>query len=157
MRIDHNLGELSEDLMKMAAAYEVDIAKAVRDTTAMIQTRVRANASSYTHRTTKDKRTAPHVSVGDPDGPNVRTGNYRNSIQITTGWEGALLVGYVHTNAAQARRLEYGFRGTDALGRRYNQPPYPHWGPAADWGEDVLEDLVKRRVDKAIEDFNRGR
>lgn len=157
MRIDHNLAELSEDLMRMAAAYDVDIAKAVRDTTALIKTKVRAGASTYTHRSTRDKRSAPHVTTQDPDGPNVRTGDYRRSIQATTGYEGAIPVGYVHTNAAQARRLEYGFRGTDSLGRRYNQPPYPHWQPAADWGQDKLEELVLRRVDEAIADFNRGR
>lgn len=34
------------------------------------------------------------------------------------------------TNAPQGPRLEYGFFGTDSLGRVYAQHPYPHAGPA---------------------------
>lgn len=73
----------------------------------LLTTRIKANAS------------------GRP-GPNVITGDYRRS------WQGrqsgsSYTVG---TNKPQARRLEYGFYGPDALGRVYNQPPYPHLGPA---------------------------
>lgn len=38
----------------------------------------------------------------------------------------------VGTNAPQGRRLEFGFVGADALGRVYNQPPFPHVGPAVE-------------------------
>jgi hypothetical protein len=72
-------------------------------------TRIRANAS------------------GRP-GPRVITGNYRRSWS-TRLVSGALAV-VVGTNAPQARRLEYGFSGTDSLGRRYNQPPFAHVEPA---------------------------
>lgn len=37
----------------------------------------------------------------------------------------------VGTNAVQGPRLEYGFAGTDAAGRTYHQPPYPHLRPSA--------------------------
>lgn len=150
MRIDHNLGELAEDLIKMAAAYDVNIRQAVRDVTAEIQTQVRANASTHTHRTTEAKRYAPHVSKQDPDGPNVRTGDYRRSIQASHGSEGGIPVGYVFTNAAQARRLEYGFVGEDSKGRKYRQPPYPHWQPAADKAEGRLEQAILDGIDRAI-------
>lgn len=65
-------------------------------------------------------------------GPRAPTGDYRRSWNMQNG--GGALTPWVEvgTNAAQGRRLEFGFVGTDALGRDYNQPPYPHAGPAAD-------------------------
>lgn len=79
----------------------------------LLETRIKANAS------------------GRP-GPNVITGDYRRSwtTQITHGLGGAMAT--VGTNKPQARRLEYGFYGVDALGRSYSQSPYPHVGPAVD-------------------------
>jgi hypothetical protein len=38
----------------------------------------------------------------------------------------------VGTVRPQGRRLEFGFTGTDSLGRSYDQPAYPHFGPAHD-------------------------
>ena len=80
---------------------------------AVLETMVKANAS------------------GRP-GPRVITGDYRRSItrqSTRTLGRSAVLVG---TNRPQGRRLEYGFSGTDSLGRRYSQPPYAHFGPAAE-------------------------
>lgn len=65
-------------------------------------------------------------------GPAVVSGRLRNSIVITeqgpTGkW------GYQATVAPTvkyARRLELGFSGADSLGRVYDQPAYPFFGPA---------------------------
>ena len=64
-------------------------------------------------------------------GPNAPTGNYRRSIHVEFGQAGGGLEARVGTNAPQGRRLEFGFVGTDSLGRHYNQPPFPHFGPAA--------------------------
>lgn len=75
-----------------------------------LQTRVRANAS------------------GRP-GPNIVTGDYRRSISVVKEGPTSALVG---TNRPQGRRLEFGFYGVDAIGRTYNQPPYPHFQPAID-------------------------
>jgi hypothetical protein len=65
-------------------------------------------------------------------GPGVVTGFLRNSIaaqQSTAlgefGW-----VTTVYPAGPYYRRLELGFTGTDSIGRRYNQPPYPFMGPA---------------------------
>lgn len=89
---------------------------------ARVRTQVRANAS------------------GRP-GPNVITGDYRRSIaQTNTMTDGNSPVAYVHSAAPQARRLEYGFVGADVLGRVYNQPPFPHWGPAV---RDIDQHLTK--------------
>jgi hypothetical protein len=65
-------------------------------------------------------------------GPNAPTGDYRRSWVHTftnTIGGGTSTNG---TNKPQARRLEFGFTGTDSIGRSYDQPPYPHVGPAKD-------------------------
>ena len=74
-----------------------------------------------------------NLSEDGPPGVRFITGQYYRS------WErGVLYRGtdhpamYLGTNEPRARRLEYGFTGTDSLGRHYNQPPYPHAGPAFD-------------------------
>src|SRR5690606_11294458 len=62
-------------------------------------------------------------------GPNIITGAYRSSIYKIQ--EDKLTVGAA-SDAPQAARLEFGFTGIDALGRSYDQPPFPHWMPAVD-------------------------
>lgn len=81
--------------------------------TLLLQTKVRGNAS------------------GRP-GPNAPTGDYRRSISRRVTSTGGSATGVVGTNSAQGRRLELGFTGVDSLGRHYNQPPYPHFGPAVE-------------------------
>lgn len=68
-------------------------------------------------------------NIGSRPGPLNRTGGYRASwrMQVLSVMPTNVLV---FTNHPAARRLEYGFTGTDALGRRYDQPPYPHVRPA---------------------------
>ncbi|MEU6016970.1 hypothetical protein ABZ826_23845 [Streptomyces sp. NPDC047515] len=103
--------ELADRLDRAATHVGPAIQRAVRHAGELGHARIRGNAS------------------GRP-GPNVITGAYRNS------WEtanrslpyGALCT--IGTNAPQGRRLEFGFVGPDSLGRVYNQPPFPHVGPA---------------------------
>lgn len=113
-----------------AAEYAVEATEAVVDqASALLLTRVKANAS------------------GRP-GPNAPTGDYRRSWtrrKVTGGFS-------VGTNRPQARRLEYGFVGTDSIGRTYNQPPYPHLGPAV----DVIEPLFNRRMAEIQDAIARG-
>lgn len=90
------------------AAYKVTVTY-----TAALQRQVVANAS------------------GRP-GPNAPTGDYRRSINRLTTRRATGTVGQVGTDKPQGRRLEFGFTGADSLGRNYNQPPYPHFGPALD-------------------------
>lgn len=72
-------------------------------------------------------------------GPNIRTGAYRQSWNKTYL---GMLGGYrVSTSAPQARRLEYGFVGTDSIGRHYHQPPFPHIRPAV---ADTRPEYAKR-------------
>ncbi|MEU7576729.1 HK97 gp10 family phage protein [Streptomyces sp. NPDC041068] len=63
-------------------------------------------------------------------GPRVITGRYRASWQSDVHRAGPVIVAEVGTNAPQGRRLEFGFVGVDSNGRHYNQPPFPHLGPA---------------------------
>ncbi|KOX33024.1 MULTISPECIES: HK97 gp10 family phage protein [unclassified Streptomyces] len=85
----------------------------VRHFAMLLETRVKANAS------------------GRP-GPNAPTGDYRRSWSHAVYASGTDVIGTVGTNKPQGRRLEYGFVGTDALGRTYAQRPYPHVGPAVE-------------------------
>lgn len=65
-------------------------------------------------------------------GPNVISGDLRSSIVIDgpsrrTPWSWEALVG---PTTRYGRRIELGFRGTDSLGRHFDQPPYPFLSPA---------------------------
>lgn len=71
------------------------------------------------------------------------TGQYAKSIQMEIRGTGRQKSLYVGTRAAQGRRLEFGFNGVDSLGRRYNDPPRPHFGPGAQATQDGLERLIR--------------
>lgn len=142
---------LGRALEAAAARSQAGIAQAVYATGGIIQGQVRANASSATH---PDRASAARGHIpGTGPGPNVATGNYRRSIQLTPTREGENPVAYIHTNSAQARRLEYGFVDEDSKGRKYKQPAYPHWKFAADKAEDILAAQIQRVLDKMIDDL----
>lgn len=97
-------------------------------------------------------------------GPRRVTGKYVESIKVRSGIGGGVYtsragripMGFeaeVYTNEPYARRLEFGFVGVDSAGRHYNQPPYPHWGPAVaevNGGFGVaIDTVVTRAVMKA--------
>lgn len=70
-------------------------------------------------------------AAGRP-GPRMQTADYNRSISLRVGVDGQSVAASVGTNRPQGRRLEFGFVGTDSLGRSYDQPAYPHFGPAHD-------------------------
>lgn len=94
-------------------ATAVKLRRAVQTNAQKLKTRIQANAS------------------GRP-GPNVITGDYRRSWSVQFQMAGDAYMGTVGTNAPQGRRLEHGFVGVDRAGRHYDQPPFPHAGPAFD-------------------------
>lgn len=97
------------------------------------------NIAQAVDRATASTATQAKAGASGRPGPNVITGDFRRSItnqKATT--EGSEIAGYVGSNAAQARRLELGFVGTDALGRNYNQPPYPWLTPTIPYARDQL-------------------
>lgn len=71
-----------------------------------------------------------------------------NSIVIRSGMEGTL-TREVFTNKEYAARMNWGFVGTDSLGRTYNQPGYYYMSIAAARGARVL----RNNVSDAVEDL----
>lgn len=104
----------------------------VRTYGALYQTRVRGRAS------------------GRP-GPRAVTGDYRRSISLEMrslpDGRSAAIVG---TNRPQGPRLEFGFTGTDSLGRSYAQPPYPHFGPPLQRTVDELSYALQLAALRAL-------
>lgn len=79
-------------------------------------------------------------------GPRVITGDYNRSIVGDWSRGGDIVAAIIGSNAPQALRLEFGFHGPDALGRFYNQPPFPHFGPSV----PEIGDLGVREVTAAV-------
>lgn len=117
-------------LEEILSRTELAVANVVFRAGAQLQTQVRANAA------------------GRP-GPRVQTGDYRRSIHLTTSLQNGQPVAIVATGAPQGPRLEYGFNAVDALGRRFRQPPYPHWRPAVDKIEPLLSAEIRAAVGRA--------
>ena len=114
---------LADRLEHAAVKLRPAIEKGVRHTAMLGIARIRGNAS------------------GRP-GPNVITGAYRNS------WRpemhglpyGAMCT--IGTDLPYGRRLEFGFTGTDSLGRSYAQPPFAHVQPALGFiGQTLLSQM----------------
>ncbi|MFB9558635.1 HK97 gp10 family phage protein [Streptomyces roseoviridis] len=84
-------------------------------------------------------------------GPNVITGHYRASWEPDRGRRipyGAECT--IGSRAPQSRRLEFGFTGYDSLGRHYDQPPFPHVGPAIPAMEQVLKAQMLHAAREAL-------
>lgn len=83
-------------------------------------------------------------------GPRAVTGDFNRSIVGDSERAGSKFLAQVGTNAAQARRLEFGFYGQDVLGRTYAQPPYPYMQPSVPEVTRVFVEEVKTAVGKAF-------
>lgn len=114
-----NAHQLAADMHRAANKMPGDVRRLTRHYGMLLLARIQANAS------------------GRP-GPRAVTGDYRRSWNMQAAGE-AVVVG---TDRPQARRLEYGFVGPDRIGRVYNQPPFPHVGPAVDQIERQWEDAI---------------
>ena len=69
----------------------------------------------------------PASRVGEM--PHRRTGDLQKSFKWVVK-VGAIFIGLrVFTDNVYAARLEFGFIGTDSLGRNINQGPRPYWRP----------------------------
>lgn len=120
---------LARDLATAGVMAGVRAGNLVRHHGTRLQAQVKANAA------------------GRP-GPRIQIGDYNRSIGLQIGLEGGSPIARVGTNRPQGMRLEKGFVGEDSLGRTYNQPPYPHFGPAVDrigleFEVDVLEEMAR--------------
>lgn len=112
--------EFQKDLDKFQKRSNSGLKKLTHKYALILQQRVRTNAS------------------GRP-GPQQVTGDYVRSIQVDSD-------NVVYTDAAQARRLEFGFVGIDAMGRHYAQPPFPHWQPAFESTYPEFYDEVEQSI-----------
>ncbi|MFI1100253.1 HK97 gp10 family phage protein [Streptomyces melanogenes] len=106
-----NAAQIAAQLNRRAALTMPAAVSIVRHYAMLMETRIKARAS------------------GRP-GPNAPTGDYRRSWTHTVQASGETVTGMVGTNKPQGRRLEFGYVGTDSLGRTYDQQPYPHVGPS---------------------------
>lgn len=124
IRVAGGARDVIKDFITSGAKTDDAVNKVVKHYGHLLATKVKAKAS------------------GRP-GPNAPTGDYRRSITAQFSREGSKSIAIIGTNAVQGRRLEFGFNGVDSLGRHYNQPPYPHFGPAFDEIEDQFMSALK--------------
>lgn len=111
-------------LAKMDARVDAASAATVVMVGADLEARAKSNFEGA-HR-----RGEPRVPNGE-NKPNIVTGTLRRSIRSSPVVKfGGGYMTEVGPTTEYGRRVELGFRGTDSLGRRYNQPPYPYFGPA---------------------------
>lgn len=81
-------------------------------------------------------------SPGDP--PAVLFGQLKGSFQTRYSNEDGKFMGYVGpVGVPYAKRLEFGFTGEDALGRKYNQEPRPFMRPVAFENEDEIQRILR--------------
>jgi len=88
-------------------------------------------------------------------GPEIQSGAYVSSWKVNTSRSGVTrgtITVSVSSNASQARRLEYGYVGTDSAGRHYAQPPYPHVRPAVDEARPIIARLIAQAIAKTVKD-----
>lgn len=127
-----------------AAAFRDPIALAA--SLARMGPAVRARTRAITRHHAMLLRTRIQKNASGRPGPNVITGAYRASWDVKVTVSGGRVTAVVFTEAPQARRLEYGFVGVDALGRQYRQPPYPHIEPAFRQTEPGYLDALEKGV-----------
>lgn len=130
--LESNAAEIGRDLGELAKAVPAVLTRGLMQGGLLLEANIKARAS------------------GRP-GPRARTGDYRrswNTRNVGTILKPRVSVG---TNKPQGPRLEFGFTGVDALGRRYDQPPYAHAGPATDESEAAVLLVVTRAIRSAVE------
>lgn len=83
-------------------------------------------------------------------GPNVITGDYRNSWQVENRRLPYGAQCTIGTDRPQGRRLEFGFVGADSLGRVYNQPPFPHVQPSLSLITSTLRSAMRSAAEEIL-------
>jgi hypothetical protein len=132
MKMTSNARTIAARMAARAAATVVAVEAVVPREGAVLQTKVKANAS------------------GRP-GPRAQTGDYRRNIGLVVRRAPRTVTAEVFTNAVQGWRLERGFYGVDSLGRLYHQDPLPHFQPAADAMRAQFPAAVATAVNVALQ------
>lgn len=81
-------------------------------------------------------------------GPERVTSEYVDSIEVRGPAVG--------TDHPAGRRLEFGYHGPDADGVTYDQPPYPHFQPAADEIRPAFFRSMERLVTELVTSYAGG-
>ncbi|MFC7794656.1 HK97 gp10 family phage protein [Streptomyces cinereoruber] len=126
--------ELADQLEAVADRLSDSIGRAVEHTGMVGRGLIRAGASGR-----------PGPMVRGPEGVNYRSSWKTVPSRIPYGAECT-----IGTSKPQGRRLEFGFQGPDSLGRVYNQPPFPHVGPAIPVIEQTLRTQIRHAVQEAL-------
>lgn len=131
-----------------AQSLAAELARAATQTEVLMTAVVEKSAADLNSLT---QRNADLPSSGPP-GPRNITGDYVGSWRVEPVHDAdpGTVSRSVGTDRAQANRLEYGFVGTDSLGRHYDQPPYPHHGPAVDVIAPVFELAMEKVAERAV-------
>jgi hypothetical protein len=80
------------------------------------------NLDAYDQKMAEELLALVIQKASGPPGPHVVSGRYISLFRLQDR--------AVVNASPQTHRLEYGFAGTDSLGRVYHQPPFPHFRPA---------------------------
>lgn len=129
--------ELADRLEKAADRLPAAIRTTMKHQAVLLVMKIRANASGPPG---PNRITGDYTSFGGPgDSWQIEDKKVPGGVQITVG-----------TVRPQGRRLEFGFVGTDSLGRTFNQKPRPHMGPAVEETEQDLPEAIKRTIAEVI-------
>lgn len=75
------------------------------------------------------------------------TGTLRRSISTEIAQKGTIIWAYTGSrDVPYARRIEFGFVGSDSLGRTYNQAAQPYLRPALDGNKDAIVSEISAAV-----------
>ena len=134
------------------AGWTVDGAQSLSTSLAAGAVRVDRMTTAVVEKFAADLVALTQQNASGRPGPNAPTGDYRGSWRVEEVDEAdpTAVSRSAGTDRVQANRLEYGFVGTDSAGRTYDQPPYPHMGPAADVIEPLFEAAMWKVVDQAV-------
>jgi hypothetical protein len=129
--------ELATRLERAADRLPAAIEATMRHEAILLVMKIRANASGPPG---PNRVTGDYTSYGGPgDSWQIEAKSVPGGTRITVG-----------TVRPQGLRLEFGFVGTDSLGRTYNQAPRPHMGPAVEETVQDLPEAIKRTIMEVI-------
>ena len=125
VKLVFHTAEVIKTIDDTASKRMVEAVNAVRSQTLETLSGSRSGRTYYVPGT---KRTYTASAPGEP--PAQVTGALRQSIKTSVEGEGKTVIGKIGSDLPYAARLEFGFRDTDSLGRRYNMAPRPWLRPS---------------------------
>lgn len=94
------------------------------------------------------RKSTTHQASAPGEAPAIDTGILRSSIaaKVTKGGLSATIGVHDVTKVKYARRLEFGFVGTDSKGRTYNQAARPFVFPAFEQNKKDIKNRMRRAI-----------